>query len=252
MTASTSQALFSEAEEPSIDWEMPPADLVETPPDKVELINPPVNTCPECGEEVTRVPGSRGRLPKYHPECRPSGRKSSSVTGTGRVVRVGKAEQIAAEQTEMVLERVRRALTKGVILLSLVEPYDAFVIRVNTPEIIDNLRPLLMRFEKLRAFAIGADTGGSAFGLILALLTTALPIAAHHGLIPSKKVAQIMLQIPAMMMRLQERLAEGDEGTLTDELFKRVQVKARLAEEARMREQSRQESPYAGSNQTLS
>lgn len=241
---------FSESD---VDWDLPPADLVETPLDKVELVNPPANTCPTCGELVVREPGSRGRLPKYHPECRPSRAKgSTSVSGTGRVVRVGKAEQVAAEETEMVIERIRRAITKAVVLLSLVEPYDAFVIRINTPEILDNLRPLLMRFAKFRAFAVGADTGGSALGLILALLTTALPIAAHHGLIPSKKVAQIFLNIPVFMMRLQEKLSDGDEATLTEELFKRVQAESRRTEEARMREQSREESPYAGSRQAVS
>lgn len=224
--------------------ELPPAG--DLPPDETSVLNPPDNACPTCGLEVVRRPGARGRTPKYHEECRPTAKQRRSVSGTARIKAVSKAEELAAAQVEYAVERARRGLAKAVALLALVDPYDALVVHINAPEILDNLRGVLMRFEWLRNAASNVQTGGDIFGLILALFTTFLPIAAHHGWIPSKKVATILIQMPVFMMRLQERIASGDEEEVKDELLKRVAEEGRKATEARMRQQT--EANIAGSH----
>lgn len=213
--------------------ELPPT--TELPTDDTSILNPAPNACIKCGQEIVREPGKRGRLPKYHPECKP---ERKSVSGSARVIRVSKAEEIAAQQVEFAIERARRGLAKAVALLSLVDPYDALVVHVNSPEILDNLRGVLMRFEWLRSAASNVQTGGDIFGLVLAILTTLLPIAAHHKLIPSRKVASILVRMPLFMLRLQERLATGNEEEVKDELLHRVAEEGKRQTEARMRQQT--------------
>ena len=224
---------------PDSSWEseFPPAELVDTGPlDKTEIINPPPNTCPKCSEAIIREPGTRGRLPKYHVECRPSPKSSSE--SKPRVYRVSKQEQQVADDVERIIEQARKGLAKVVALISLADPYDALVLHVNAADLLDNLRSVVMRYEWARNTATVTSTGGSLFGLVIAVFTTVLPIASHHGLIPSKKVSQILLNVPMFMLRLQQRLAESDDGAMTDELLKRVTEEGKRATETRMRQQT--------------
>ena len=66
---------------------LPPAVPDNYPPvdphafdDEVSSIPPEGPLCGTCGKIIERKPGARGRAPKYHPECRPSAKK----TGTRR------------------------------------------------------------------------------------------------------------------------------------------------------------------------
>lgn len=224
----------------------PPSEL---PPDETGILNPPENACEICGEEVVRGEDGvslRGRIPKMHPSCKASVKGSSggerrSVTGTTRVVKVSKKDEEIAVQVELAIEQARRHIAKAVGLLSLVDPYDAFVIHINAPEILDNLRFVLMRFEWLRNAATGAQTGGSVLGLILAVLTTVLPIMAHHGLIPGKKVANIILNIPFLLLRLQQAVANGNDEDIQNELMRRIAEEGRKAQERKMRQQTEEQ-----------
>ena len=226
------------------EWAGLPDAVATTPqqPDDTTLLNAASNVCPVCGDVVERVPGSRGRLPKYHPECRPT---KSTRSSSPRTLKVSKAEEQAAIETERILEHLASRLTKAVMLLAIVEPYDALVLRIGTPDLLDNLRPVLMRYDKLRAFAGATDTGGSVFGLVMAIASIALPIAAHHKLIPSKRVAQFLLQAPMFMLSIQKRMADGNEETLTDDLMKLTQEKERIKREAHMRARTAEESVSA-------
>lgn len=214
-----------------------------SPADRTEQINPPANVCPTCGEEVVRRPGQRGRVAKYHPECKPGrGAQGEAVGGSPRAVRVSKTEQLAAEQTEMILFSLSAKLTKAAMLLALVDPYDALVLRVNTEELIANLRPVLMRYPKFRAILSGVDTGGSLFGLLLTVATTLLPIAAHHNMVPVKKAATFLLNLPFVMLRMQQTVAQNGEG-LTESLFSQVMAEAKKQREEAQRRKTAEESP---------
>jgi len=198
------------------------------PADATHFVNPPPNACPTCGEEVVKEPHMK-RRPKYHPECKPT--RSTAASGP-RAVKVTSKDREAAEQVEMALDRVRSGLMKGVALLALVEPYDAFVLHVNSGELVENLRPVLMRFPWLREQAGNATAIGSIVGLVITVFTTLLPILAHHGFIPAKKIVPFLLQVPIIMQRMQQRMAEAEQGhaDMGEELL------ARLAEKQRQRQ----------------
>jgi len=230
----TSTVLDSVSPDSSWANELPDPEFVESP-DSVEVVNPPANACLKCGEPIVREAGARGRLPKRHPWCRPERRTAGNAS---RVIRVGKEEEVKAAQVEILIEKARLALSKAVALASIVDPYDAFVIHVNAPEILDNLRAVLMSWDWLRKQAAMASTGGSLFGLVLCVFTTLLPIAAHHRLIPSRKLSQVLINMPMFLLRMQEAMAAGNEGDVTSELLRRVSEQQRVQQEAQMRRQS--------------
>lgn len=227
-------------ESPSQDsfWEsdeLPPPEVAEQTSDDTHLINPPENTCAGCGEEVVRQPGQRGKLAKYHPECKPVRGKGSGTAGP-RPVRVTAKDRQAAEEIELALDNLRRGLAKAVMMLALADPYDALVLHVNTPDLLNNLRPILMRFPGLRKGASEASTIGSIIGLVATVLTVALPILTHHGLLPKSKLSKLFLNIPMFMMRMQERLSRVDtDEEVAEELLVRVTEERRAKAEAMMR-----------------
>ncbi len=218
----------------------------ELPPDETHLINPPAGTCPTCGEPVERKPGARGRAPKYHPECRPSARKSDSTAA--RVVRVSKAEELMAVQIEQVLENLRAQIRKLVFLLSVVDPYDAFVLHLNTDDLIMNARALLMRFEWARKLAFGAATGGSVVGLVISIFSILLPIAAHHNLVPVKKIASFLINLPMTMYRLQQLGVDGNEAEVSQDLLGRIRARMDAQRTAAQRIKQETEAPVDASD----
>jgi len=56
-----------------------------------------------------------------------------------------------------------------------------------------------------------ASGGGSAFGLAASLMFIVLPVAAHHGLIPSRKIAELLVNLPFAMLKLAEQVKESEE-----------------------------------------
>jgi len=155
-------------------------------------------------------------------------------------VRVTAQAREAAEQVELALDRARSGLMKAVALIALADPYDALVLHVNSKELIENLRPVLMRFPWLREQAANASAIGSIFGLVVTLFTTALPILAHHNLIPAKKLVPFFIQMPLIMLKMQERMmaAEQDETATGEELLAQVVERNRKQREEAMRRAS--------------
>jgi hypothetical protein len=129
-------------------------------------------------------------------------------------------DRAIAEQIEQILDRAQRQLAKGVMLLSLADPFDALVLQVNIPDLLEHMRVVLWKFPRLRETSNDVTVVSSIIGLVITVLSIGLPIAAHHKLIPSAKLSQIFMAIPMFMMRMQERMDNG--GTLTDELLQRV------------------------------
>jgi hypothetical protein len=126
------------------------------------------------------------------------------------------------------------------MMLAVVEPYDAFVLYVNMPKVLDNLRPILTRYPGLRQQAGTASTAAAIFGLVITVLTILLPIAAHHGLIPSKKITKILAAVPVFMKRMNDVMDSGmDVGEM---LMARVQEQQARKTEAARRAQAQSES----------
>jgi len=118
-------------------------------------------------------------------------------------------------------------MMRGVVMLSLVDPFDALVLKVNTPELLNNLRPILRRYSAVRREFLMVQTGGSIVGLLLTLATIALPILAHHNLIPSKKLSSVFLNIPNVLIAMQQAASDVEsEEELTRHLIGRVHAKA--------------------------
>lgn len=165
--------------------------------DKVEA-----GICATCREPIVREPGARGRMPKFHPDCRPL---RTAITGAA-AGRNGKAEREADEA----IAAFKSAVVKACIMLSMVDKYDAFCVMVALPQICDNLRGVLVRYDSFRKEMLALKGGGSVFALALSVLMCALPIAAHHGLIPGKAVAQILVNAPFTLYKIQEKLTQGE------------------------------------------
>lgn len=207
------------------DWDsLPPVeplnDLPAAPPDKPDATEKVASGfCATCREPIIREPGARGRMPRYHPDCRPL--RTATQMSTAR--RNNKAEAEADECIVM----FQQAVTKACVMLSVVDRFDAFSVMVALPSICDNLRGVLIRFDSFRKEFLAAKTGGSIIGLAFAIGMLLLPILAHHGLIGRGKIAQLLVEMPFTMLKIQQRLKEGSEA-----LVKMMEEQLRAAADA--------------------
>jgi hypothetical protein len=180
----------------------PVADLPPSPESKPDSKPGDAIFCLACGEEIERKPGARGRKPKYHPDCKPSG-----ATAEVRTKRVGSAQSEADEIVKM----VKSGLTKLAMMVAVADKYDAFVIMVNLGPMGDQLRATLIRYPNIRKQLLDAKGTGSAFGLVVSILMVLGPIAAHHGLLPFKSLAPILVNAPKSMFAIQQQLKDGEQ-----------------------------------------
>jgi hypothetical protein len=174
-------------------------------PEPQEDKTPDTKTCPTCKEEIFRAPGSRGRLPKYHPDCRPS--VGERVTGATK--RVGRNDKASKEADEAV-ELVKKAMIKGAMGLAMIDHYDGFVVMTAIPGVCENLHGVLVAHDGLRKDMLALKSGGSIAGLIFSCLMMALPIAAHHGLIPQSRIAEMLTNMPIVLHKISKRMKEGE------------------------------------------
>lgn len=157
--------------------------------------------CVACGEVIYREPGKRGRAPKYHPECKPSG-----STAAVRTKKVGAAQG----EAEQVVEKFASLWTKAAMLVAVADRYDAFVMMVNLKGIRENLRATLIRYPALRKQLLDVEGTGSAVGLVMTLSLTVLPIMAHHGLLPFKTFTPLLINMPKSLHAIQQKLEDGE------------------------------------------
>ena len=95
-------------------------------------------------------------------------------------------------------------------MLAAVDRYDAFALMVGMTEITNNLRGVLIRYEKFRKEWLAAQGGGSLLGLGMAVILTALPIFAHHGALGQGPLAQQLVQTPNVLFKIQQQLKDGE------------------------------------------
>lgn len=171
---------------------------------------PEKKVCPTCGENIVRLPGMRGRLPKYHPACKPSASRRVTDSLTGGTRRPGANAKAQREADEVIL-MVKKKMIQGAIALTIIDKYSGFVIMSMTPQFCENLHGVLVRYDSFRKDALAMKSGGSIFGLILAALMILIPIAAHHGLIPGAKLREMLTNMPITMFKLAQRMKEGEE-----------------------------------------
>lgn len=161
-------------------------------------------TCLKCGDPIIREPGARGRMPKYHPDCRPKSGASSGVVSR-------RSSKVDAEATEA-LAAFESMVVKFSIMLSMVDRYDAFCLMIGWSQVKPNLLEVLKRYAGFRKEMLALKTGGSLIGLGIAVLMTTLPILAHHGMIPWKSATEVLVKAPFTLYNIQQKLAEGAAG----------------------------------------
>lgn len=187
-------------------WEAmpPPADLGGDAPEVPEDRTGDEYICPVCEKPIIRDPSWK-RMHKYHDECQPTSHKSS----TEKRVSTGKKEEKEADRCEQILKGF---MVKTALMVSAVDRFDAACIMMNTPAVCSSFRAVCLRYADLRREFLKVPEGGSVFSLVFAVLTMGAPIAAHHGLIPSKRIAEILVRMPIMLYQLQQQLAQGEQG----------------------------------------
>lgn len=176
----------------------PPIDTDDTPPK-------PQPHCEVCGNPIEYK--GRGRLPRFHKECRPSNDRartplSSATTPKVTSGRQSKAEREAAE----IAADAQKMLSKASLLVATVEPFDGLALYAGTPELTNQLRGVLETHDALRAEMASWSSGGSVLGLVLALAVIVLPILAHHHVIPEtvagKPVGKLLETLPQAVMKI--------------------------------------------------
>lgn len=229
-------------------WEdlPPPVDLggddgAAAVPDDTE---PEERICPVCEKPIIRDP-SWARMHKYHDECRNRGYNSGSTSGgkTKRVGLGGKAEK-EADRCEEILKGFLVKLALGV---SVVDRYDAACIMMNTPAVCSSFRATCLRYADMRREFLRIPEGGSVLGLAFSVLLMAAPMAAHHGLIPGKRIAETLVQLPMMLYRLQERMSRGEAG-MRELMEEQIAEIRRSREEAAAREKVRANGQYVAAS----
>lgn len=171
---------------------------------------PDTKFCPTCNEPIYREPGSRGRMPKYHPACRPSamGRVRDAVGSASKRQVVGDAKK--GREADEVIAFVKPKFVQGATALMLFDQYDGFVIMTAIPAICENLHGILVSHDAFRKQMLQAKGGGSILGLVIAMAIPVAAICAHHGLIPSARVADIVRNLPIMLHKISLRMKQGE------------------------------------------
>lgn len=187
--------------------EAEPATLPEIAEAESQDRTPDTADCATCGNVITRAPGARGRMPKYHPECRPSAKER--LTGTGRATAKQTANTRASKEADECIVLFKGAMVKLAMGLSVVDKYDGFVVMSALPDACSNLHGVLVSHDSWRKDFLAIRSGGSIIGLIISVLMMAVPIVAHHGLIPSERISALLVNLPITMFRIQKQMAEG-------------------------------------------
>ena len=121
-------------------------------------------------------------------------------------------------------------------MVAAIDRYDAFALMVGLNEITNNLRGVLVRYEKIRKEWLAAQGGGSLVGLVMSVILTALPIAAHHGMMGTGPLAHQLVQTPNVLFRIQQQLKDG-EANLTKLMHDQAQEMAKQRQQAQQPQQ---------------
>jgi tetrahydromethanopterin S-methyltransferase subunit F len=237
-----SEALQNDFSASDSEWEgLPPA---EETPDLPPVIDQkpdvlPSGLCQGCGEPIVREPGTRGRLPKFHPDCRPL--KSAGSSTAQPSVRSNARNTRAAAEAEAVVAAIQKQIIQAAVMLSVVDRFDAYSVMVALPNVCTNLKGVLARNDKLRKEFMNLGSGGSIIGLILSIVMMFLPMAAHHGLLGKGNAAKLLVEMPFTLMKIQQRLKEG-----TEALTKMMAEQLQKAKEENLKQSAPQPAAETG------
>ena len=163
--------------------------------------------CEVCNKPIIRQPGQRGRLPRYHPECKATPTRSpKSKSGEGR----SKAER----EADYLAEKFRESLNKTAVMVGIFDTFDGFAIVSQSKPLSENFRTMMVSFDRLRKPLVEGSGGAGVGGFVFAALAVALPIMAHHGLIPAtiggKPLGEFLEKLPKFLHRLQTEAEKAE------------------------------------------
>lgn len=152
-------------------------------PEPVEIPDGPI--CETCDKVIIREPGKRGRMPKYHPECRPSARKASGTRRRTTKKQAGVPDyeeglnavfQLVSFGLTMVGERDERVLADGL------------AVSEHGPNIATALNQLATEKPEVAA-VLDKVLAAGPYGLVLAAVSPLImQIASNHGVkVPGMK-----------------------------------------------------------------
>jgi hypothetical protein len=178
--------------------------------------------CVECGTLLEY--SGRGRKPKFCAEHKPQSHKAGEgSTGRTRRTGTGKADREAQEIATAYLGTLKRAAA----YVSLVDPYDAFVIMAASESNAQLFQGVVANNDKLRQYLSAAQGSGGLVAYLMSTLVTILfPIAAHHKLIPAEitrpdgqsiPVGKALENLPQVLYKMQ-RKANVATADLMDEM----------------------------------
>jgi hypothetical protein len=178
----------------------------------------PELACEVCGTPL--VYAGRGRKPRY---CEDHRNRSGTNTGP-RIVTAGGASRASGKDARLRQDLTTMLGSVGMALM-LVESYDGLVVMDRTPATVDALMEVAAQNPKFRKTLEQMVTVSVWSQVSLAVAGIALPIAAHHGIIPVSQDAMAaqflsettrarLSQIPPRAPRTRKRAApepESDE-----------------------------------------
>jgi hypothetical protein len=173
---------------------------------------------------------------KYHDECKDKAGKTpgaQSARGSGTRGTTAKAEK----EAELVVAQIRSALMKAALGLFIIDQFDGFCVMAGIPTVCENLKAVLVQHDGFRKKCLAGTGGGSIFGLVASVAFIALPIAAHHGLIPSRRIGMILVNLPFALLKLASQVKDSEEN-LTK--FMQDKMDAARAEKQRKQEEAPQ------------
>lgn len=203
-----SEISFSEIPDPT-----PVTGLHDEPPD--------VKLCEGCGEPIHRAPGQRGKLPKFHPSCRPT----SSSRSSGNTKRTSSGKTKAEVEAELIADRFRQTLNKTAIMVGIVDTFDGYAIAVQSKPLSESVELVLASYDSLRKPLLDAKGTSGVFSLVLTSTLIVLPILAHHGIIPAKiggkPLGEFLEKLPQFMKTLYDQ-AEQAEKQIAEKLEEKM------------------------------
>lgn len=163
-----------------------PADEIYDGDDPVENdVTPDGPICETCNKVIAREPGKRGRMPKYHPECRPSAKKAAGTRKKTAKKQVGVPDyeeglnavfQLVSFGLTMVGERDERILADGLAVAE------------HGPNISTALNQLATEKPEVAA-VLDKVLAAGPYGLVIAAVSPLImQVASNHGVkVPGMK-----------------------------------------------------------------
>jgi len=168
---------------PPVDESNPEAEWID--PEASEEI-PDGPSCGTCGKVIIREPGKRGRMPKYHPECRPSAKKTTRRKTTKKQVGVPDYEEGLNAVFQMVSWGLTMAGDRNEMVLA-----DGLAVAEHGPNIAGALNQLAQEKPEVAA-VLDKVLAAGPYGLVVAAVSPLImQISANHGVkVPGMKDAK--------------------------------------------------------------